>query len=114
MNITFVEKLKNNLPIPMYRESTDDTGECVLYDLHTVEQRDGVQQVRLQITIIVHTIKKADEIEEIIKSNILTIGDEPLSNDILQVALNGGGNLYDDARQMHHHILYFDIIQRGA
>lgn len=109
-----ITNLKTMLDCPLYCQRTDDTGECVIYDFHTLTQQDGVQRVRLQITIIAGTMAKALEKEEIIKSAILTFGDEPLSNDILQVALNGGGNLYDDARQMHHHILYFDIIKRGA
>ena len=109
-----IAKLKSVLDCPLYCQRTDDMGECVLYDFHTFAQQDGVQRVRLQITIIAGTMAKAIEKEEIIKKAILTLGDTPLSNDILQVALNGGGNLYDDARQMHHHILYFDIVKRGA
>ncbi len=109
-----ITKLNSVLDCPLYCQRTDDMGECVIYDFHTFAQQDGVQRVRLQITIIAGTMAKALEREEIIKSTILTFGDEPLSNDILQVALNGGGNIYDDARQMHHHILYFDIIKRGA
>ena len=109
-----ITKLKSVLDCPLYCQRTDDTGECVIYDFHTFAQQDGVQRVRLQITIIAGTMPRTLEKEEVVKSTILTFGDEPLSNDILQVALNGGGNIYDDARQMHHHILYFDIIKRGA
>lgn len=109
-----ITKLKSVLDCPLYCQRTDDTGECVIYDFHTFAQQDGVQRVRLQITIIAGTMARTLEKEEVVKSTILTFGDEPLSNDILQVALNGGGNIYDDARQMHHHILYFDIIKRGA
>ena len=109
-----IAKLKSALDCPLYCQRTDDTGECVIYDFHTFGQQNGVQRVRLQITIIAGTMAKTLEREEIIKSTILTLGDEPLSNDILQCVLNGGGNLYDDARQMHHHILYFEMIKRGA
>lgn len=109
-----IAKLKSVLDCPLYCQRTDDTGECVIYDFHTFGQQNGVQRVRLQITIIAGTMAKAVEKEENIKKAILTLGDTPLSNNILQCVLNGGGNLYDDARQKHHHILYFDIIQRGA
>ena len=109
-----IAKLKSVLDCPLYSQRTDDMGECVLYDFHTFAQQNGVQRVRLQITIIAGTMAKTLEREEIIKSTLLTLGDTPLSNNILQCVLNGGGNLYDDARQKHHHILYFDIIQRGA
>ena len=109
-----IAKLKSVLDCPLYCQRTDDMGECVIYDFHTFAQQDGVQRVRLQTTIIAGTMARTLEREEIIKKAILTFGDEPLSNVILQVALNGGGNIYDDARQMHHHILYFDIIKRGA
>lgn len=109
-----IKKLIKALDCPVYGQRTTNMGECVIYDYHTFSQSDGVQKIRLQITIIAPTSAETLKQEEIIKSTILTLGDTPLSNDILQVGLNGGGNLYDDARQMHHHILYFDIIKRGA
>ena len=109
-----IKKLIEALDCPLYCQRTDDMGECVLYDYHTFSQSDGVQKIRLQITIIAGTMAKAVEKEEIIKSTILTLGDTPLTDDILQVAANGGGTLYDDGRQMQHRIIYFDIIKRGV
>lgn len=109
-----IDTLKNALDCPLYAMQTDDVGECVIYNFHTLSQRDGIQRIRLQTTIIAHTMMTTLTREEIIKSAILTLGDCPFDNDILQVAANGGGTLYDDARQMQHRIIYFDIIKRGA
>ena len=74
--------------------------ECVIYNFHTLSQRDGLQRIRFQITIIAHTMMTTLSREKIIKSAILTLGDCPFDNEILQVVANGGGTLYDDARQM--------------
>ena len=109
-----ISMLIKALDCRVYAQRTTDVGECVLYDYHTFSQSDGVQKIRLQITIIAPTSEKTLRREEIIKSTILTLGDTPLTDDILQVAANGGGTLYDDARQMQHRIIYFDILKRGA
>lgn len=109
-----IKKLIKALDCPVYAQHTTDMSECVIYDYHTLSQRDGVQKIRLKITIIAPTSAETLKREEIVKSTILTLGDTPLTNDILQVAANGGGTLYDDARQMQHRIIYFDILQRGV
>ena len=109
-----ISMLIDALDCRVYGQRTTDKGECVIYDYHTFSQSDGVQKIRLQITIIAPTSDKTLKREEIIKSTILTLGDSPLTDDILQVAANGGGILYDDARQMQHRIIYFDILKRGA
>ena len=109
-----IKKLIKARDCPVYGQRTTDMGECVIYDYHTFSQSDGVQKIRLQITIIAPTSAETLRQEEIIKSTILTLGDSPLTDDILQVAANGGGTLYDDGRQMQHRIIYFDVVKRGV
>ena len=107
-------KIKNALDVPVFCRMTTHTGECVLWDWWTTLQMNSCEKVRLQITIIGDTTESTLANAEKIKSAILTTGDEPFNEEIFQVALNGGGTLYDEARQMQHRYLYFDIIKRGV
>lgn len=97
----------------IYPNHTSYLGECVLYDFHTISNNRKVKRVRLQITIIADSIANSVAIEDAIQNVLLTLGDEPLVGDTLQVASNGGGTLFDSSRDKHHRILYYDIIQRG-
>ena len=108
------EELKKLVGSHIYPTHTDYLGDCVLYSFHTTLSDKITEQCRLQITIIAGTISKTAQIEERIKYLILTFGDNPLTNDILQVELNGGGTLYDNDRMKQHRILYFDILKRGV
>ena len=107
-------ELKKLIGSNVYPAPTDCLDDCVLYNFYTEAQSDGAQKVRLQITIVCSTMEKTLQIEERIKTILLTLGDKPLTTNILQVALNGGGTLYDYAREKHHRILYFDILKRGV
>lgn len=108
------EELKKLIGSHIYPAQTDYLGDCVLYSYHTTLSNKITQQTRLQITIIAGTTAKTAQIEERIKYLILTYGDDPLTDNILQTQLNGGGTLYDSDRMKHHRILYFDILQRGV
>lgn len=108
------DELKKLIGSHIYPTQTDYLGDCVIYNFHTIYQDKKVQKCRLQINIIATTTAKTVAIEERIKTILLTLGDGPLTNDILQVELNGGGTLYDGAREKNHRILYFDIIKRGV
>ena len=99
-------ELKKMIGSNVYPAPTDCLDDCVLYNFYTEAQSDGAQKVRLQITIVCSTMEKTLQIEERIKTILLTLGDKPLTTNILQVALNGGGTLYDYAREKHHRILY--------
>ena len=97
----------------IYPIETDYLGECLLYDYHTFSADKITEGKRLQITIIAKTLGKTIEIENQLKRLIITLADKPLTNNILQVEVNGGGSLYDNERKMNHRILYFDILSRS-
>lgn len=108
------DELKELIGSNIFPNRTEYLGDCIVYNFHTITQDKKVQKCRLQITIIAATTALTVAIEERVKTILLTLGDNPLTNDILQVALNGGGTLYDEERTMNHRILYFDIIKRGV
>lgn len=107
------ERLKEKVGAHIYPISTDYLGECILYNFHTMLEDKISQRLRLQITIIADSMANALSIEKEVKRILLTVGDDNLTKDILQVVLNGGGTLEDVEREKHHRILYFDIIKRS-
>lgn len=99
-------------PLPAYANSTDNLGECVIYEFHTV-QSDGItEHVRLEISIITACMDAGLNTESAIKSAILTLADERFNNSILRITLSGGGTLWDASRHMLHRIVYFEVIKR--
>ncbi|MCI1958974.1 MAG: hypothetical protein LKJ25_05035 [Clostridia bacterium] len=63
---------------------------------------DGVkEQSRLEISCLSKNYLKANAILERVKSVLLTVGDEQFNNDVLEIALNGGGYLFDNDTQNH-------------
>ena len=55
---------------------------------------DKIKEInRLEITVISEDFLEAEQILDIVKDILLTFGDSQLTNNILSVALNGGGSL---------------------
>ncbi len=96
----------------IYPNKTTFKGNCIVYEIEPISDDKIKQQDRIKMNIIADTFEMALQIEERIKADILTFGDVPLTNNILQVEHNGGGQLFDEARQKYHRILYFDILRR--
>ncbi len=97
----------------IYPYTTDYLGDCVIYQVFPQSDNKAVNKIRIQISIIADTLDKALSVESIIKKLLLTIGDEPLTQNILQVEQNGGGSLFDYGRNKYHHYMYFDITGRS-
>ena len=97
----------------IYPIQTEYLGDCVIYDAYTTSHNKIIQETRLQITIVASKLSTTLAIEQEIEKLILTLGDTPLSNTILQVEANGGGSLYDNNRRKNHRIIYFNILSRS-
>ena len=87
-------------------------GDCIVYNLVPVNADKIKATDKLEIQIITDTILKGAAIESRIKELLLTLGDEPLTANIREVYLNGGGSLFDEERQKNHKILYFYILTK--
>lgn len=86
--------------------------DCIVYK-HIPVSDDGIKSIdRLEITINTTSYSNSLEIENRIKDLILTVGDKPFSNSILEIELNGGGALYDGKRDKVQRILFFNILYR--
>lgn len=97
----------------IYAKHTDYLGNCVLYENYTTAANKIAENTRLTITLVADNLSLIASLEQEVKDAILTLADNPLTQNILQVELNGGGGLYDYDRQKHHRTLYFTIISRS-
>lgn len=97
----------------IYAKHTDYLGDCIIYESYGVAADKVKETQRLTITIVASTLSLTHQIEKEIKRSILTLADNPLTNNILQVGLTGGGSLYDYDRQKHHTNLYFTLTTRS-
>ena len=97
----------------IYATHTDYLGNCIVYSEYTTSANKITEITRLTINIIADTLAKTHSIESEVKESLLTLADNPLTTNILQVGLSGGGSIYDYDRQKHHRTLYFTIISRS-
>lgn len=97
----------------IYAKHTDYLGNCVIYDDYTTAANKITENTRLTITLVADHLSLIHSLAKEVKDSILTLADNQLTQNILQVELNGGGSLYDYDRQKHHRTLYFTIISRS-
>lgn len=69
-------------------------------------------QARLDLTAITHNIGDSIAAIDAVKKVILTLGDEPLSVDILHVEQNGGGNMHNIDTNTWHVKAIFTILYK--
>ncbi len=110
--LTSLNGANNIYPLYLITDSSNN-GQGIIYNHHTFSANKITEQHRVEFKIIQSSYSKALQIEERLKYLLLTFGDNPLTNNILQAELNGGGTLFDDDRQKYHIILYFDFISRS-
>ena len=80
---------------------------CISYK-YSIITSDGIKaQSKLEVNCISPDYAKAESIFNRVKQLLITIGDKQLDNDILNVALNGGGSLYIEETKQHIIKAYF-------
>lgn len=98
----------------IYPNFTTYLGDCIVYTWNTTYNDRAVKRQRLKITIIASDLEKAEAIETEVGALLLTLGDAPLTRNIVSVKQNGGGDLYDTDRKKNHRIMYFDTTMRSG
>lgn len=77
-----------------------------------VARDDGAKQIwRFQTRITAQTYTQAIQIDRKLRKLLITLGDEPKFNSIIQ--LNGGGTLEDELTGFPQIISYYDITTKG-
>lgn len=97
----------------IYPNHTTYLGDCIVYTYNTVYNDKAVKRQRLKLTIIATDLETVDAIEACVSALLLTLGDDILTNDVVQVKQNGGGDLFDTSRNKNHRILYYDLTMRS-
>lgn len=85
---------------------------CIVYILTPVADDAVKQRNRLELRIIGKSLATITAIDERCRTLLLTIGDKTLSSTVLNVEVNGGGNLSDTATQTTQTITYYNITNR--
>lgn len=95
--------------IYMYRGKSET---CIAYK-YSVISSDGVKtQTKLEINCISPDYFTAEKMLDRVKGLLLTVGDRQLNDRILNVSLNGGGVLFDEATEQHIIKAYFILTSK--
>lgn len=85
---------------------------CISYK-YSIITSDGIKaQSKLEVNCISPDYTKAESILNRVKQLLITVGNKQLNNDILNVALNGGGSLYIEGTNQHIIKAYFILTIR--
>lgn len=84
----------------IYLNKTDKS-DSITYRFINLSSDRIKEQNRLEINCLSKDYLKANQILDRVKSVLLTFGDEQFNNDVLEIALNGGGYLFDDDTKNH-------------
>lgn len=88
----------------------DKTGLVYIYTLLTSDKIKN--QSRLEITCIDDDYSKVLHLKQRLMEILITKGDEPLTDNITEVVLNGGGYLFDKEAGLHKLKAIFIIKER--
>lgn len=103
-----LDRIATAISVPLRANRTDDLGEGVIYEWHTLAF-DGVKEtVRLKLNIVAATMERTLEILDRVNAAIVPMGDAPLTGSAPVCRLNGGGWLADGER--HVRIAYYELI----
>lgn len=112
-----VNLLRNNLDYDFVFDSADAAKDCVVYS-YSPRTDDGVKALyQLSLRIICKgrneaALVRVEKMKRAIQSKIITLGDNPLTQNILNVYQNGGGVMVDYDTDTTHEIMYYDIIYK--
>jgi hypothetical protein len=100
------------LGYPVRPFATEIIEDCIIYNFIPLTSDKVKEQNRLEITVISKSMTNGLKILSEVKEALLTFGDKPLSNNILEIALNGGGSLENLETNTFHFKAYFIVKSR--
>ena len=87
-------------------------GDCIVYNLIPLMSDMVKEQNRFEVTIISSDFVKGVKMLEEVKATLLTFGDIPKSDSILEINLNGGGSLENLETNTFHFKAFFIVKSR--
>lgn len=92
--------------------NTGKSDTCISYK-YTPITNDGIKaQDKIEINCISKDYSIANKLMDIVKSLLITIGDEKLNDSILEISLNGGGYLFNEDTNQHILKAFFIVKSR--
>lgn len=82
----------------IYMFDTSQNGNVLTYTYTSLISNKVIEQSRFEVNAISMDCSTALQMAEHIKRILLTLGDEPLTDNILEVTQNGGGMLKDSEK----------------
>ena len=96
----------------IYPFGTEKIENCIIYNLIPISSNKIIEENRLEITVISLDMETGLKIVEKIKQELITLGDKPLTNNILTINLNGGGSLENLETNTFHFKVFFNVKSR--
>lgn len=96
----------------IYPFGTEKIENCIIYNLIPISSNKIIEENRLEITVISLDMETGLKIVEKIKQELITLGDKPLTNNILTINLNGGGSLENLETNTFHFKAFFNVKSR--
>lgn len=87
-------------------------GDCIVYNFIPLTSDMIKEQNRFELTIISSDFVKGVKMLEEVKATLLTFGDIPKSDSILEINLNGGGSLENLETNTFHFKAFFIVKSR--
>ena len=109
MILSEILSLLEPLGYPLRPFGTEVIENCIVYNFIPVSSDRVKEQNRLEITVISKDVKQGLNILEEVKNALLTFGDEQKTDNILEIALNGGGSLENLETDTVHFKAFFVI-----
>lgn len=111
--VSIIDKLNSNTELKALVSTINPfnvTGKNKMYYNYINLTSDGVKaQARLSLVAVCDRYTNSIKAIEEVKKTLLTIGDNKFNDDILSIALNGGGSMRDLETDTFHETAYFTI-----
>lgn len=96
----------------IYMNETSYIGDCLVYTFTQLTNDSIKAQSRIEIDCISSDFERGSFILKRVQELLLTKGDEPATENIIEITQNGGGYLFDKEIKLHKLKAIFSIKER--
>lgn len=97
----------------IYPYKNENGDKCITYNYITLTSDKIKEQVRYEVRVFVIDILEGQQILKRVKDILLTLGDNQLTNEIIEVNVNGGITpLFDKDTGLYTIGLFFSLIKK--
>lgn len=96
----------------IYMNETTFQGDCIVYTYTQLTNDKVKAQSRIEIDCISSDYEKSSLILTRVQELLLTLGDEPATENIIEIIQNGGGHLFDKEIKLHKLKAIFSIKEK--